>query len=559
MLSTYMKRAHPTLRGAAAGLPQSPFEHRIFRAVWIATLLSSFGGMVQGVGAAWMMVAFAAPAHMVTLVQASITLPIVLLALVAGALADAFDRRVLMIVAQTFMLVASATLAMLAYLGLLTPWLLLLFTFLIGSGAALNAPAWQASVAAMVPRDVVPSAIAVNAMGFNLARSLGPALGGLIVAVAGAAAAFAANAISYVGLIVVLIRWRTPNEPRLLPREPLGRAIMSGVRYVAMSPRIKSSIMRGFVTGLGASAVSSLMPLIAQDMGGSGPAAYGLLLGAFGVGAVGGAMLSQRARSVFSNETIVRVALGCSAAGIAILASVPALTTAMVAMMLCGMGWVLIVSILNAIVQMSSPRWVVARALSLYQMATFGGLALGAGLWGGVTERLSVGSALWLAAAVQMMCIFLGRWIPMPGNEEMQLDQVSFDEPATAFAIEGRTGPVVVTIEYRIAAGDLVPFLNIMAERRKIRLKNGARRWSILRDLSENDLWVERYHCPTWVEYLRHNRRFTCDDRDIGRRIKALHQGSSDPVVRRMIERQTGVLPTAGVVRANELVHPDRL
>ncbi len=545
MLSTYMKGSPPAVRRTSARLPHSPFEHRIFRAVWVATLLSSFGGMVQGVGAAWMMVAFAAPAHMVTLVQASITLPIVLLALIAGALADAFDRRVLMIIAQSFMLIASAALAILAYLGVLTPWLLLAFTFLIGCGAALNAPAWQASVGAMVPREVVPSAIAVNAMGFNLARSLGPALGGLIVAVAGAAAAFAANAISYVGLIVVLVRWRTPREPRLLPREPLGRAIMSGVRYVAMSPRIKSSILRGFVTGLGASAVSALMPLLAQEKGGSGPAAYGLLLGAFGVGAIGGAMFSQRLRLAFSNEIVVRGTLGCSAAGIAVLATGPTLSAAMLAMTLCGAGWVIIVSILNAIVQMSSPRWVVARALSLYQMAIFGGLALGAGVWGVVTERSDVSSALWLAAAVQVICIILGRWRPMPGNEEMQLDLINFDEPVVAFQIEGRSGPVVVTIEYRISDGDLIPFLKIMAERRKIRLKNGALKWSIARDLSEGNLWIERYHCPTWVEYIRHNRRFTCDDQDIGDRLKNLHQGPGEPVVRRMIERQTGILPSA--------------
>lgn len=533
--------ANTSLAAAPAPVPRkpSPFQHNVFRAVWVATLLSSFGGMVQGVGAAWMMVAFNAPAHMVTLVQASITLPIVLLALVAGALADAFDRRLLMIVAQTFMLVASAALAAFAYTGLLTPWLLLLFTFLIGSGAALNAPAWQASVGTMVPREVVPSAIAVNAMGFNLARSLGPALGGLIVAVAGAAAAFAANAMSYIGLIVVLIRWRTPIEPRLLPRENLARAIMSGIRYVAMSPRIKSCILRGFVTGFGASAVSALTPLIAQGMDGSGPAAYGLLLGAFGSGAVGGAMLAQRLRLAFSNEEIVRSALACSAAGIAMLAFTPSLGLAMVAMMLCGLGWVLIVSILNAIVQMSSPRWVVARALSLYQMALFGGLALGAGLWGIVTEHATVDHALWSAAAVQMACMVLGRWLPMPGNKEMQLDQVNFDEPKTAFPVEGRTGPVVVTIEYRIDANDLVSFLKVMAERRKVRLKNGARCWSILRDLSERDLWVERYQCPTWVEYVRHNRRFTFDDHDIGDRIRALHQGPDAPVVRRMIERQT--------------------
>lgn len=219
----------------------APFRHEIFRSVWIATLISSFGGMIQGVGAAWMMVALGASAQMVTLVQASITLPIVMLALVAGALADAFDRRKLMLVAQAFMFAISAILAVCAYLDLMTPWSLLLFTFLIGCGAALNAPAWQASVGAMVPREDVSSAVAMNSMGFNLARSVGPAIGGLLVAAASAAAAFTINALSYVGLICVLLGWRTEQEKPILPRERLGPAIMSGKSWIKARSRTDES------------------------------------------------------------------------------------------------------------------------------------------------------------------------------------------------------------------------------------------------------------------------------------------------------------------------------
>src|SRR5690606_825789 len=239
----------------------SPFRYRIFRSVWIATLASSFGGMIQGVGAAWMMVDLGASPQMVTLGQAAITLPIVLLALMAGGLAYALARRLLMLAAAAFMLVRSAAVAVSAYLGLARPWLLLFFSFLIGCGAAINAPAWQASVGAMVPRAEVPSAVALNSMGFNLARSLGPALGGAIVAVAGAALAFAINAFSDLALIRVLARWRPAQEPRLLPRESLGRAMAAGIRYAAMNRNINSAMLRGVVTGLGASAVPALTPL----------------------------------------------------------------------------------------------------------------------------------------------------------------------------------------------------------------------------------------------------------------------------------------------------------
>lgn len=521
----------------------SPFGHRIFRSVWIATLASSFGGMIQGVGAAWMMVSLGASPQMITLVQASITLPIVVLALVAGALADAFDRRRLMLISQIFMFSVSTGLAAFAYLDLITPWLLLLFTFLIGCGAALNAPAWQASVGAMVPRHDIPSAVALNSMGFNLARSVGPAIGGLIVAAASAAAAFMINAISYVGLIVVLARWRIKPPERLLPRERLGSAIVSGVRYVLMSPGISSTLVRGFVTGVGASSVSALSPLIARDLIGGGAALYGLLLGAFGLGAVVGAFGSHRLRISYSNEFIVRIALCSSALGIAVSAVSTSLVLTMAAMVLCGLGWVLVVAILNSTVQMASPRWVVARALSIYQMATFGGIAGGAWLWGYVTEESGLSTALLLAAGVQLGCVLLGRWFRLPETEDMNLDLRNFSEPETAVPVRGRTGPVVITIEYRIGEDDTYAFLGAMAERRLIRRRNGARRWSLLRDLADPEVWIERYHSPTWTEYLRHNRRFTHDEDLVGKRIRALHRGPGEPAVRRLVERQTGFPP----------------
>lgn len=534
----------------------APFRHEIFRSVWIATVISSFGGMIQGVGAAWMMVALGASAQMVTLVQASITLPIVMLALVAGALADAFDRRKLMLVAQTFMFAISTILAVCAYLDLITPWSLLLFTFLIGCGAALNAPAWQASVGAMVPREDVSSAVSMNSMGFNLARSVGPAIGGLLVAAASAAAAFTVNALSYVGLISVLLGWRTEQEKPVLPRERLGHAIMSGIRYVAMSPNINSTLVRGLVTGIGASSVSALMPLIARDLISGGPTIYGLLLGAFGVGAVAGAFSSHRLRITYSNEWIVRLALISSAVGIAIAAVSTTIGLTMAAMMLCGLGWVLIVSILNATVQMWAPRWVVARALSLYQMATFSGMAGGAWLWGYVTQQSGIKAALLIAALVQLGCALLGRWFHLPETEDMNLDLLTFNEPATIVPVQGRTGPVIITIEYRIAERDIVAFLCVMAERKVIRRRNGARRWSLLRDLADPELWIERYHSPTWTEYLRHNGRFTEDDALINERVSALHMGSDRPLVRRLLERQTGFPPAASLPDATEWTTP---
>src|SRR5690606_16951189 len=259
---------------------------------------------------------------------------------------------------------------------LVTPWLLLLLTFLIGCGQAFNGPAWQSSVGRMVPREDLPTAVAMNSMGFNIARSVGPAIGGLIVAALGAAAAFAVNAVSYGGIVGVLARWRPAPEPRLLPRERLGTAIQAGIRYVVMSPIISSTLMRGFVFGFGASSITALMPLVARDLVGGGPVTYGLLLGAFGVGAVGGAFSSPGLRRLLRNEWIVRVAQLVFGGAILLTAASTWLVGTLTAMLLCGASWVLALATFNATVQTSAPRWVVGRALSQYQVVTFGGIAL---------------------------------------------------------------------------------------------------------------------------------------------------------------------------------------
>ena len=249
----------------------SPMRYPVFRSVWIASLVSNFGALIQSVGASWLMISIAQSADMVALVQASIALPIMLLSLVAGALADNRDRRVVMLGAQCFMLVVSVVLAACASAGWITPWLLLLFTFLIGCGAAFSAPAWQASVGDMVPRTELPGAVALNSLGFNIARSVGPAIGGAIVAAAGAAAAFAVNAASYVALIVVLARWRPVRAAEILPRESLGVAMAAGIRYVSMSPAIRTVLLRSAIFGTGASGLLALMPLVAKDLLGGGP------------------------------------------------------------------------------------------------------------------------------------------------------------------------------------------------------------------------------------------------------------------------------------------------
>ena len=518
--------------------PLRPFRHSIFRDVWLANLVSRFGGLIQSVGASWLMVSLGAPATMISLVQTSTTLPIMLFSLVAGALADTFDRRQLMLVAQAFMLIVSVALSLAAWFGALTPWLLLAFTFLIGTGAALNGPAWQASVGDMVPRDDLPAAVALNSMGFNVARSTGPAVGGLIVAGFGAAAAFAVNAFSYLGLLVVLLRWRSPKRRERLQRETLTRAMSAGVRYVALSPAIMTVLARSLVFGLGASAVPALMPLVARDLVLGGPLTFGLLLGAFGVGAVLGAYYSSGLRQRLSTEGFVRVALLALATASAATALSASVVLTMAALFVGGAGWVLALSTFNVTVQMASPRWVVGRTLALYQMSAFGGMALGSWLWGNLTERAEVDVALLAAAGVLLACLAVGFRFPLPAAQRLDLEPLGqWREPRLALPIEGRSGPVVTTIEYRIEEERLPEFLTLMVERRRVRRRDGARHWSLLRDLEVPDVWIERYDTPTWTENVRHNERATKADADIADRLRALNTHDGSPRVHRMIVR----------------------
>lgn len=531
--------------------PFLPLRQPIFRAVWFASLASNFGGLIQAVGASWMMTSIAASPDMVALVQASTTLPVMLFSLAAGAVSDNYDRRRIMLTAQGFMFAVSIGLAVFAWFGWLTPWWLLSFTFLIGCGTALNNPAWQSSVGDMVPRSDVPAAVTLNSVAFNIARSVGPAIGGAIVAASGAFAAFAINAVSYVALIAVLWRWQPPKVERLLPRETLGIAMSAGLRYVAMSPNIRSVILRSFAFGFGGIVVLALLPLIARDLVKGGPLTFGVLLGAFGAGAVAGAFMSARLRRMLTTEALVRATFSAFAVSTALIAISTSLWLTIPALCVGGACWVLTLSTFNATVQLSAPRWVVGRALALYQMGAFGGMALGSWSWGRAILYLGTEQALLLAAFTLLAGAALGLRYALPPLEALNLDPLSrWREPQVAVDIEPRSGPVIVTIEFLVAEKDVVAFLGIMAERRRIRRRDGARHWALLRDLTNPELWIERYDSPTWVEYVRQNQRVTQADAEIGDRVRDLHKGPNPPVVHRMIERQTGSLPLAAAVRA---------
>lgn len=520
----------------------APFQSPVFAAIWTASLISNFGSLIQAVGAAWMMTSIAPSADMVALVQASTTLPIMLLSLPSGATADVWDRRLVMIIAQALMLLVAGALSVIGYLGLITPWLLLALTFLIGCGTALYGPAWQSSVGEQVSRADLPSAVALNSLAFNLARAAGPAIGGVIVAQAGPPAAFLANALSYVGLIVVLILWRRPRPAALLPPENVVMAIGAGVRYARLSPEIRTVLVRGIVFGLLGSTVWALMPLIARDLIGGNAVTYGVLLGAFGTGAVLGALGLAALRERLTNERIVQI----STAGFGASSIVTALSAwhalSMAALMIGGACWVLALSTFNVTVQTSSPRWVVGRTVAIYQMVTFGGLAIGSWLSGEVASEFGLARCLMLSGVLMVVSTLLGRWLPLRQPEGLNLDPSRTWSSVNRAQLERLmdSGPVVVTVEYRIAPPDTEGFRLAMKELRRIRRRDGAKRWSLMQDLAVPEIWLERYHSPNWIEHVRRHHRFTVSDQEIEQRVLAFHQGEQPPRIRHLIERRLG-------------------
>lgn len=502
--------------------------------------MSNLGGLIQTVGAGWLMTSLTTSQDMVALVQSSNSLPIMALSMIGGALADNHDRRRIMIAAQGFMAVVSCALALAAWWGLMTPWLLLGFTLLLGAGVALNNPAWQASVGDIVGRADLPAAVSLNSMGFNLMRSVGPAIGGLIVAGFGAAAAFGVNALSYLPLIGALVRWRPQDDgARRLPRESLWAALGAGLRYVALSPNLMRVIGRAALFGLAASSLLALLPIVARNLLSGTALTYGMLLGAFGLGAIGGAALNQRVRDAYSNETVVRGAFAAFAVGVLGLGMSRSLPVSLTFLLIAGAAWVLALSLFNVSVQLSSPRWVVGRALSLYQTAVFGGMAAGSWLWGLLSEIHGVTAAFAVSAALLVVGSLTSRWMGLAPFGDQDLDPSGhFREPELRLELRQRSGPIVIMADYVIAPEDVPAFLEAMQARRVVRVRDGARQWALLRNLENPEVWTESYHVATWVEYLRHHERRTKADAASYERLRALHRGPGEPRVRRMIERQ---------------------
>jgi predicted MFS family arabinose efflux permease len=521
----------------------APFEHRVFALFWWASLASSFGSMIQTVGASWLMTTIAPAPDKVALVQTANSLPFFFLSLVAGAYADTRDRRSIMLLSQVVALLASVGLAVVVLTGSVTPSLLLGFTFLIGCGAAAFAPAWQASIGDQVPRTLIAPAVMANAVGFNLARSVGPALGGILVAAAGVAVAFIVNAVSYLGILATLLWWRPKRTGGELPPEPLGQAVGAGLRYVGLSPHLLSILLRCALYTFPIVAVPALMPVVARDLLGGGAATYGVMMGGFGAGAMLGALSSATLRQRYTSDALLRMMSALACVAVVGIGQSRWMGLTLLANVLAGGAWTLSFANFNIAVQLSSPRWVTGRMLAIYQTVVFASMAVGAWWWGEYASAVGLRSALTVAGVASLLSLLAARWLPIAPEQLGSFDprmRAALTPPSVD--VHPTSGPIVVVIEYRVPPDKAVEFVGVINEVSRIRRRDGARAWSISQDVDDVDLWVERFECPTWLDYLRWRTRPTQSDQAVRERLVRLIAGEHGRV-RRLVVRPPGSHP----------------
>lgn len=519
----------------------APLREPVFFRIWSASLLSNFGHLILGVGVAWEMTRLTNSPSMVALVQTAMMLPLMLVALPAGAIADMFDRRKIAMLGLSIAAFFGTSLSLLAYFELTSPWVLLAFCFLIGTGIAIFAPAWQSSIGEQVKMRDLPAAIALNTISYNIARSFGPAVGGLLVVTLGAQAAFAANAAGYLPLILAFFLWKRGHIVSRLPPERISRAIVSGVRYAFHSNPIRTVLIRTFVFGLAAATATALAPLIAKDLLGGDASTFGILLGAGGVGAVGGALLINVFHQRFGTEKSVSALAVVSGLALIGVGCSRTLILSCIGMLIAGGASMLTISLLNISVQLSAPRWVTARALSLFSSMLTGGIAIGAWLWGNVANHWSIELAIIASGTVMLLMPLLSIFLRLPeaNNAGAEAVAIAF-EPEVALAITMRSGPVVIEIEYQLEPSKARSYYDAMQEVRRVRLRNGGFNWSISRDIADPELWVERFHFPTWGDYLRMRDRYTKADIDAQAAADAVTINGSIKQVRRYLDRPFG-------------------
>lgn len=496
--------------------PWAPFQHRAFLWLWLGVVAASIGAWGQTVGAQWLFVNDPNASAIVPLVQTASQLPVMLLALPAGVLADAFDRRWLLFGIQVYFVVVATLLAVLTALGMMPPALLLAFTFAVGCGAAMLQPVWQSLIAEIVPRDKLAAATRLDMVSVNVSRAAGPALAGLVIAHLGVPPVFVINAAAGCALAFVLLAWRRPPAIRG-ERERFLPALRAGARYVRHEPVIRRILLRFAIFVSPASAVWALLPLIANHQMGVGADGYGLLFASMGVGALIAAFNLGRVKEYLSSNSVLILAAAAYACAFGVLAFASSIWIAVPLLVVCGFGWTATVATTNSELQLFLPGWVRARGIAIYVMVFLGTQAVSAAIWGLVTQFAGLQVSVVVAAALVGCSAVAGRLLRVEEVQQMDRSTLSYwRAPAVAVEPDPTAGPVVISVEYEVADDEEAAFLNAMQDLRRSRLRSGASRWDIYRVGESPNIFLEQFEVPTWQEHKRqHEGRLTAQDKAI--------------------------------------------
>jgi MFS family permease len=512
----------PATAQRAPGSAWAPFRHEAFAAMWGGQFVSNVGSWMQTVAAQWLMLALTGSAAYVAFIQTAASLPVVLFAVLAGAIGDLVNRRKFLIITQTLMLLAAAALGFLAVAGLVSPWLLLALIFAVGTGQALTSPTWQTLQPELVPPAERPQAISLGSVNQNLARAVGPAIGGLILAATSAGTVFLINAATFLAVLGVLFWWHDTEPHRTLPREHVGEAVRAGGRYVAASPVLRVILLRAGLFVFFAASIWALLPVAAQDRLHLGSGGYGLLLGCVGVGAVLGALLLPRLRGRFGPGTLL-TAGSIALAGVAlILGFVPVTALAAVALVVAGVAWILALSTLNSLYQLTLPQWIKARGMSFYTIVFQGGNAVGSAVLGVSAQHLGLSATLLVAAAGLALGPLAGlryRFQVIPPDQF--LPGADWPVPNLADGVPG-AGPVMVTVEYWPRPGQEADLLAALRDARFSRRRTGASAWRVWQDAADPARILEQFVVASWDEHIRQQDRVTVRDQKRYDQIRAM-------------------------------------
>ena len=508
-----------------------PLKSSTFRNLLIADVVSDVGTFMQNVGAAWLMVSLNGGPMYVALIQTASALPFFILALPAGAIGDIVDRRRLILLTETWMVVVALALAVVTIAGMMSPALLLILTFALSAGDAFETPTWRAVLPELVQKEDLPAASALNGIEFNFARAVGPALAGFVIAFAGIGTAFVLNTLSFLGVILVVARWKRPTVKRTTPPETVTGATVAAIRYVGYSPAIRAVMIRAGTSMFFASGLLALLPSVAQRLSGS-PVGYGVLLGCVGCGAVLGALAMQRARARWSADVVVSagiVIFGLTTIAAGALRDLAPLSAIL---LVGGAAWIAFISLFNVQILNQAPDWVRARVLAVSMLVFQGAVAGGSATWGAVAARAGLSTALLCAGIGAIMTTALGLFLRMP---DVTVDLTPWNHwrlPAVADA-NADAGPVLVTVEYHVDPERLPEFIKTMHEYGRVRRRDGASRWGIFRDLENADLYLETFIVSSWAEHLRQHERLTRADSQLEERLRSCVV--SEPNVRHLL------------------------